>query len=51
MYSHTTIGDLIQESVHTSDDVDIGDVEAVNKDTILVKSIGSTSSPLILYQK
>ena len=37
MYSHTTICDLIQESVHSSDDVDIGDVEALNKDTILVK--------------
>ena len=29
--------DIIDESVHTSDDQDIGDVEAVNRDFIVVK--------------
>ncbi len=29
--------DLINESVHTSDDVDIGDLEAVNKNFVVVK--------------
>ena len=29
--------DLINESVHTSDDVDIGDIEAVNKNFVVVK--------------
>jgi hypothetical protein len=29
--------DLINESVHTSDDIDIGDINAVNKDFIVVK--------------
>ena len=29
--------DLINESVHTSDDIDIGDIEAVNKNFIVVK--------------
>ena len=29
--------DLLQESVHTSDDVDIGDIEATNKNSIVVK--------------
>ena len=29
--------DIINESVHTSDDQDIGDVEAVNRDFIVVK--------------
>ena len=29
--------DLRQESVHTSDDIDIGDIEATNKNTIVVK--------------
>lgn len=29
--------DLINESVHTSDDVDIGDIYAVNRDLIVVK--------------
>lgn len=29
--------DLIQESVHTSDDIDIGDIEAINKNMIVVK--------------
>jgi hypothetical protein len=29
--------DLINESVHTSDDVDIGDIEAVSRDFIVVK--------------
>lgn len=29
--------DIIDESVHTSDDEDIGDVEAVNRDFIVVK--------------
>lgn len=29
--------DLINESVHTSDDVDIGDVDAVSRDFIVVK--------------
>jgi hypothetical protein len=32
-----TAMDLIQESVHTSDDVDIGDIEAISKETIVVK--------------
>src|SRR5919197_3465570 len=29
--------DLINESVHTSDDVDIGDIEAISRDFIVVK--------------
>jgi hypothetical protein len=29
--------DIIDESVHTSDDIDIGDIEAVSKDFIVVK--------------
>lgn len=29
--------DLLNESVHTSDDVDIGDIEAVSKDFVVVK--------------
>lgn len=29
--------DLLNESVHTSDDVDIGDVEAVNRQFVVVK--------------
>ena len=29
--------DLINESVHTSDDVDIGDIAAVSRDFIVVK--------------
>src|SRR5918912_730364 len=29
--------DLINESVHTNDDVDIGDIEAVSRDFIVVK--------------
>jgi hypothetical protein len=29
--------DLTQESVHTNDDKDIGDIEAMNKDSIVVK--------------
>jgi hypothetical protein len=29
--------DLINESVHTVDDVDIGDIDAVNVDFIVVK--------------
>ena len=29
--------DLLNESVHTSDDIDIGDVEAVNREFIVVK--------------
>lgn len=29
--------DLVNESVHTSDDIDIGDIEAVNKNFIVVK--------------
>lgn len=32
-----TVMDLLQESVHTSDDIDIGDIEAINKDMIVVK--------------
>jgi hypothetical protein len=32
-----SISDLTQKSVHTSDDIDIGDVEATNKETIVVK--------------
>jgi hypothetical protein len=32
-----TAMDLIQESVHTSDDVDIGDIEAISKEMIVVK--------------
>jgi hypothetical protein len=35
--SSRTKTDLLQESVHTSDDVDIGDIEATNKNTIVVK--------------
>jgi hypothetical protein len=29
--------DLVNESVHTSDDVDIGDIDAVNRDFVVVK--------------
>lgn len=29
--------DLINESVHTADDIDIGDIEAVNKNFIVIK--------------
>ncbi len=29
--------DLINESVHTSDDVDIGDIDAVSRDFVVVK--------------
>ena len=29
--------DLINESVHTSDDIDVGDIEAVSRDFIVVK--------------
>ena len=29
--------DLIDESVHTSDDIDIGDIEAVSKSFVVVK--------------
>jgi len=29
--------DLINESVHTSDDIDIGDIDAVSRDFIVVK--------------
>ena len=29
--------DLINESVHTSNDVDIGDIDAVSRDCIVVK--------------
>ena len=32
-----TWSDLINESVHTSDDIDIGDIYAVNRDFIVVK--------------
>jgi hypothetical protein len=32
-----TAMDLIQESVHTSDDIDVGDIEAVSKEMIVVK--------------
>ena len=32
-----SITDLTQESVHTADDVDIGDIEAMDKDSIVVK--------------
>jgi hypothetical protein len=32
-----SVMDLTQESVHTSDNKDIGDIEAVNKDSIVVK--------------
>jgi hypothetical protein len=28
---------LIDESVHTSDDMDIGDIDAVNRDFVVVK--------------
>lgn len=29
--------DLINESVHTSDDIDIGDIDAVSRDFVVVK--------------
>lgn len=29
--------DVTNESVHTSDDVDIGDIEAINRDFLVVK--------------
>jgi hypothetical protein len=29
--------DLINKSVHTSDDIDVGDIEAVSRDFIVVK--------------
>ncbi len=31
--------ELIDESVHTSDDIDIRDIEAVNKTLIIVKEV------------
>lgn len=39
MNSETTksLTDLTQGSVHTSDDIDIGDIEATNKEVIVVK--------------
>jgi hypothetical protein len=43
-----TAMDLIQESVHTSDDVDIGDIEAINKEMIVVKR-GIKKYTLLLY--
>lgn len=33
-----SVMDLTQEPAHTSDDIDIGDIEAINKDMIVVKS-------------
>ncbi len=35
--------DLINESVHTSDDLDIGDIEAANKNFVVVKEVLSIS--------
>ncbi len=35
--SNKTWSDLINESVHTKDDIDIGDIYAVNRDFIVVK--------------
>jgi len=32
-----SIADITQESVHTSDDIDICDIEATSKDTVVVK--------------
>ena len=29
--------DLINESIHTSDDIDIGDIDAVSRDFVVVK--------------
>lgn len=29
--------DVTNESVHTSDDVDIGDIEAINRDFIVIR--------------
>jgi hypothetical protein len=29
--------DLIKEAVHTSDDINIGDIEAINKNFVVVK--------------
>ncbi len=34
-----TAMDLIYESVHTSDDVDIGNIEAISKEMIVVKRV------------
>ena len=34
--------DVTNESAHTSDDVDIGDIEAINRDFIVVKKESST---------
>jgi hypothetical protein len=31
--------DLIDEPVHTTDDIDIGDIEAVSRDFIVVKRV------------
>ncbi len=39
---------LINESVHTSDDKDIGDIEAVNRDFVVVKR-GFRKGALLLY--
>jgi hypothetical protein len=44
---HSSWTDLISESVHTRDDQDIGDIEAVSRNFIVVKkdlsmSIGTT---------
>ncbi len=35
--SDTVWTDLLNESVHTSDDIDIGDIDAVSKDFVVVK--------------
>ena len=40
---------LIDESVHTSDDIDIGDIEAVNNNFIVVKEDLSIFTILYTY--
>jgi hypothetical protein len=40
--------DLINESVHTADDADIGDIDAVSRDFVVVKKRNSKYT-LLLY--
>jgi hypothetical protein len=46
----TWIG-LIDESVHTSDDIDIGDIDAVSKDFVVVKRGFVTPLLFISYKQ
>ncbi len=44
-----SIADITQESVHTSDAIDIGDIEATSKDTVVVKRGIVNVHLLLLY--